>query len=238
MRTRIVLGEAVIPRSSAKLAWVSAKPNAVAVTFEPSSGVALEDPPLSAELPCDALALDPTSVDMRAAVPGLKPGKRGLLGMRRVIPPSITPGGAPVANLTAQPGADAEITLLELSGQHARILWERSEALVFGWVPTSGLQTATGPRSLRGYGTGSGSGFGRSVHPRTTVVCPDDVPLVAEAEGERLTVGRVLAGVTINVMDKGEEERVVVVPSGIFWVPSEVKLLVRAARLNGCTKAP
>ena len=71
-------------------------------------------------------------------------------------------------------------------------------------------------------------------HPISTVVCSNDVPLVAEAGGERFTVGRILAGATIHRMDSGVEETQVVVTSGGISFPPEVKLRVRTERLKDC----
>jgi hypothetical protein len=229
-----VMGDAVIPQARATLLWSAATPGALAVTFDPHDGIALVQPPLSATLPCDALSLDVTSVDARAAVPDQKPGKRELLRVGGAVPLSLTPGGATFANLTAKAGADAEVTVMERAGQSARILWSRPDSFIFGWVPAASLQAPTKPTDLFGHGTGSGSGFGRSIHPITRVVCPDDVPVIADAGGERMTVGRILAGTTINVMDRGQEYRAVVVATGGVQVPNDVELRVREDRIKIC----
>lgn len=230
----IVMGEALIPHERARLVWTSTEPGVVTVAFTPAAGVTLAQPPLIAKVPCEALGFELAPFNARLAIPDLKPGKRGVLRVNQAVPLSVSPGAAPVASLTARPGQDAEITLMETAGQNARILWDRGDAVVFGWVPASGLQVPKTPAALSSYGTGSGSGFGRSVHPISTVVCKDDVPLVAEAGGERFQVGRILAGATIHRMDSGVEETLVVVPSGVISFPSEVKLRVRTERLKGC----
>jgi hypothetical protein len=52
-----VLGEAVVPLGDARLPWASAKLGAVIETFESRDGIVLTQPPLTGELPCDALSL-------------------------------------------------------------------------------------------------------------------------------------------------------------------------------------
>ncbi|MFS8069814.1 MAG: hypothetical protein ACMG6S_25905, partial [Byssovorax sp.] len=90
---------------------------------------------------------------------------------------------------------------------------------------------------LNAYGTGSGSGFGRSVHPLSRVVCPEDVPFVVEADGERMTGGKIFAGVTINVMDREGELRKVVIRSGALEILG-AGMLVHAPRIKDCPLAP
>ena len=233
-----VMGEAVIPYGRATLLWSAATPGALAVTFDPHDGIALVQPPLSATMPCDALSLDFTSIDPQAAVPDQKPGKRELLRVGGAVPLSLSPGGVTFANLTAKAGEDAEVTVMDRAGPSARILWSRSDSSIFGWVPAASLQVPTKPPVLFGHGSGSGSGFGRSIHPITRVVCPSDVPVVADAGGERMTVGRILAGTTINLMDRGQEYRSVIVATGGVQVPDGVELRVREDRIKGCAPKP
>jgi hypothetical protein len=233
----IVLGEAVIPLYGSKLEWASARPGTVAVTFDPHEGVALVQP-LAADVPCDSLSLDNTAIVPAAALPVFsKKAKQGLLRAGRSIPLSLTAGGAAVANLTAKAGADALVSVMETAGKNTRVSWEREKSLIFGWVPTSELEFPKQLPPLNGYGTGSGSGFGRSIHPLSRVVCPEDVPFVVEADGERMTVGKIFAGVTINVMDREGEHRKVVIRSGALQILG-AGMLVHAPRIKDCPLAP
>lgn len=79
-----VLADAVIPLGEARLAWISAKPGALGVTFDPHEGIALARPPVAEEVPCDAISLDGSPIDANLALPGApKNGKEGLwLGRR------------------------------------------------------------------------------------------------------------------------------------------------------------
>jgi hypothetical protein len=233
----VVLGGAVIPLGSAKLEWTSARPGAVAVTFDPHEGIELVQPPLAGDVPCEALALDDTTIEPSAALPALKRGKPALLragaSIAIPIPLSLTAGGAPLANLTPKAGADAIVTVMESAGKSTRVAWERATSLIFGWVPTAQLEF---PRKLpvaHGYGTGTGSGGGGGHLPSLRVVCPEDVPFVVEAAGERMTVGKILAGVTINLADStGDYRRFVIRDRGLQLIGD--KTLVRAQRLKDC----
>jgi hypothetical protein len=234
-----VLGDAVIPLGRARLEWTSAKQGAVAVTFDPHEGIALVAPPLAGEVPCDALSLDWSAIDATTALPGAaKTGMVGLLRADRPVPLSLTAGGPVIANLTPGTGLDAKITVIGGAGASTRILWTREKSAIFGWVPSAQLEF---PKQLplgTGYGTGSGSGSLGGVHPLFRVVCPDDVTAIVDASGERWTVGRILAGATIRVMDDKGEYRAVEMRGNGIQIASGVKLLVPAPRILGCPKAP
>ncbi|MEO5730437.1 MAG: hypothetical protein ABI134_31715 [Byssovorax sp.] len=233
----IVLGEAVIPLYGSKLEWARARPGVVAVTFDPQEGIALVQP-LAADLPCDSLSIDNTVIPPDAALPGSsKKGKQALLRAGRTISLSLTAGGAALANLTAKAGADALVTVMETAGKNTRVSWQRERSLIFGWIPTSELEFPKQLPPLNGYGTGSGGGFGRSIHPLSRVVCPEDVPFVVEADGERMTGGKIFAGVTINVMAREGELRKVVIRSGALQIMGS-GMLVHAPRLESCPLAP
>lgn len=231
----IVLGEAIIPLYGSKLEWTRASPGAVAVTFDPQEGIALVQP-LAADLPCDSLSIDNTPIEPSTVLPVLNKGKQALLRAGASIPLSLTAGGAALATLTAKAGEDALVTVMETAGKNTRVAWQRQLSLIFGWVPTSQLEFPKKLPEQHGHGTGSGTGFGRSLHPVFRVVCPEDVPFVVEAEGERMTGGKIFAGTTINVMDSEGEHRKIVIRSGTLQIVG--RMLVRAERLKSCPITP
>ncbi len=53
-----------------------------------------------------------------------------------------------------------------------------------------------------------------------------------------MTVGRILAGTTINLMDRGQEYRAVVLATGGVQIPDDVQLRVREDRIKSCTPKP
>ena len=228
----MALGGAVIPLSSARLGWTAARSGAVAVKFDPHEGIELVQPPLAADVRCEALALDTKPVEPSAVLPASKQEKPLLLRVGVSIPLSLTAGGAPLAKLTAKAGADAFVTALETAGKDTRVSWWRKDSVIFGWVPTSQLTVPKG--SYTGEESGSG-GFGIScgmLPAVSRVVCPEDVPFVVEADGERMTVGKILAGVTIDVMDATGDYRHFVVRGAKLQLTGDA--LVRAVRLKDC----
>jgi hypothetical protein len=230
----IVLGEAVIPLDGAKLEWTRASSGVVAVTFDPHEGIALVQTPLAADVPCDSLSLDDTTIKPASALPALKNGKQAHLRVGRSIPLSLTAGGAVLANLTAKPGADALVTVLETEGKNTRVSWEREKSLIFGWVPTSELGAPTQSSVALGLGKGTHGRLWLSFRPAFRAVCPEDVPFIVEADGERMTVGKIFAGATINAMGGDGEYRKVVIYRETFHIPGD-KTLVRAQRLKDCS---
>ncbi len=231
----LVLGGLAIPTPRARLAWTGARPGELTVTHAPAAGVEVLAPPLTAPVRCDALSLDAVAFDPAAAAPEKKVDRPALLRLRRPISLSVDPAAAPAARLLARDDLDAEVTVIEIAGNKSRILWSRKEELIFGWVATSDLRP---PNPGVGLGsvstTGSGAGFGRSVHSVARVTCPADVPVIAEAEDERATVGLIRAGTLIHVMTRGGPESKIVVAPGGIQMATPAELLADAERLKDC----
>lgn len=234
----VLLGGFAVPQPDAALAWEQAAPGLVSVRFQPGAGVEVLEGPLRAEVRCDAVALERSRFDARAAVSGARLDRRALLRMGRAIPLAAAPGAAPAARLLPADDLDAEVRVIEVNGARSRVIWERNDVLVFGWVASADLRPVPKNLTGQGYGTGSGSGFGRSVHSIARVVCPADVPVIVEIEGERATVGRVRAGTVIDVMKRGGDHAPIVVQSGRISIPSGASLLAREDHLAACSPAP
>jgi hypothetical protein len=232
-----VLGDAVIPLGNARLDWTSSRPGGVSVAFDPEEGIALVQPPLTGDVPCDALSLDHDSFDESAALPGAaKGGKEGLLRAGRAAPLALTAGGAVIANLTAKPGVDARITVLGAAGVNTRIAWARENSAIFGWVPTAALDLSKDLSPRGGHGSGSGSGRLSGTHSLYRIACPTDVDAIVEVGGERWQVGRILAGTKIHVMsEQGDDHTVIVHGTGIVMAV-DARLTASAAALSACSK--
>jgi hypothetical protein len=230
----VVLGGAVIPLGEARLPWASAKPGAVTVAFEPKEGIVLAQPPLTGDVPCDALSLRYAEVKAEASLPNAKSKKRGLLRRDTPVPLSLTAGGPSLATLVPSSRSDATVTVIESAGANSRIFWTRERSLIFGWVPTASLEFPPRLPVRTGSGTGTGSGFGGSFHPPYRVVCPDDVPAIVDVDGRRWAVGRILAGTRIDVMDREGTYRKVQLHGGTIRFGYEASLIVAAARIAAC----
>ena len=235
----LVLGDAVIPLGTARLEWTSSKPGAAGVAFDPHEGIALAQPPLAADLPCDAISLDSTSIDEMAALPGVaKTGKEGLLRSGHAVPLATTAGGAVIATLTAKAGEDARISVLGAAGPSTRILWTREDSAIFGWVPTAELEFPKQLPPKTGFGTGSGSGTLSGTHSLFRAVCAADVTAVVEVAGERWMVGRILAGTKIHGMGQHGEYRSVIVHGGGISTVVDAALMVKEAQIADCPRVP
>jgi hypothetical protein len=235
-----VMGDAVIPLGPAHLDWTSARAGALGVSFVPGEGITLVQPPLVAEVPCDALGLEDGAFDEDDAIPGApkQPGKIGLLRAGHPVSLARTAGGPVIATLVPRPGLDAAITVLGASGKHTRIVWTRDSSAIFGWVATADLEFPKKLPSGMGYGSGSGSGLGSSVHPISRRVCPGNVEAVVEIGGERWIVGQILAGATINVMTGEGQYRTVVMRGDGVEIVDPAILMVLARSIERCPEAP
>ncbi len=228
----MALGGAVIPLSHARLGWTAARSGAVAVTFDPHEGIELVQPPIAEDVPCDALSLDAGWIESSAALPASKPGKTLLLRAGVAVLLSLTAGGAPLAKLTAKAGVDSFVTVLETAGKDTRVSWRRRDSVIFGWVPSSQLEVPKGGFVGSDSGSAGGSISCGTIPAVSRVTCPEDVPFVVEAGGERMTVGKILAGVTIDVMDATGDYRHFLVRAAKLQLTGDA--LVRAVRLKDC----
>src|SRR5262249_44252885 len=159
--------------------------------------VELASGPLRVKRLCGEVALAAGQFEARSVVPGGSSDDKGRFALLRTgtrIALSVQRGGPAVAFLQVQPGVEESVSVGEATLRQSRIVWWHKTVFVFGWVAATDLRPMTG----QGYGTGSGRGTG-AAPPLTgdVVVCDHELPLVAEAGGERATVGTVRAGTRI-----------------------------------------
>ncbi|MDI1442590.1 hypothetical protein [Polyangium sp. 6x1] len=229
-----VLNGFAIPTIFARLAWSEGKDASLTVTHPGSATLEVLDPPLRATRPCGDVGLDGGSFDADEAVPGGGESKKQdikafLPGSRVAI--AVEPKGKPVARIAVKEAT--HVTVFESRGGMSRVSLPVDTLVVFGWVKTSDLKPAG---SLAGYGSGGG---GRGVPEPAFVVkerwrCARDVPLVAEAFGERRTVGAIAKDTPIEVLERaGDEARVQAWTKAIHPV-EDAAFLVRAFDLHGC----
>ncbi len=227
-----------VPTSRKKLTWERTTIGNITVTLDKISGVTPAQTPLSATVSCGAVTLDWGSFSPEPSALGAKRTRRGVLRTDAPVPLSITPTGAPTAELRARSEMDGELLVAEVSGPRTRIFWPRFEALIFGWVPTGDLRPPPSGGVGHGSGHGIGAGFGRSVHPIDRLVCGEDVPVMAEAGGERMIVGSIAARTIIDRMARHGDDVEVWVRTDVVQIPPGARLLARAALLEGCAPAP
>lgn len=219
------------------LTWSHSTTSDVTVTLDSITGVKPAQTPLSATVACSALSLDRGRYDTSARALDPRATRLAVLRVGASIPLSVTPTGAAVAELNPRNEPDGFVRISEVSGPRSRIFWSRREAMVFGWVLSADLHKPLGEYGF-GSGSGSGAGFGRSVHPMDRVVCDKEIPVIAEAGGERMIVGNVAPGTVIDRMARHGDEMEIWVRTGAVQIPNEARLVTHAALLEGCAGHP
>lgn len=220
------------PRSTTPLSWREGFSDGVSVTMEAPKGIVVKDPPLTARRPCADLTLDSgaTLAPARAAF-----GKEhGASHMLRAGTIEVFSDPARPADITLVLPERAYVASFASSGAFSRILLQRDQVFVAGWVRTSNLveDWSGGGGTMSGIGgVGIGSGHFRSTRK---VICAADVPVVAEAAGERATVGHVLSGAPIDVADEPGGFARVRVANRFIHAADASSFLVRTADLKGC----
>jgi hypothetical protein len=224
-----------VPFASTLLDLQEAGPGWVAVACPAIEGVEPLAPPLAAQLPCNDVTASELEFVTSAAAGAAGDKRPALLRVGRPIPLSVAPGGPAVAKLHAADDEDAEVSVVGVEGGRSRVLWWRDEALIFGWIPTADLRRGT-PANQLGEMFGMGGLGLRGEGEGDPLTCAADVPLVAEAGGERATVGLVRAGTAIEILERGGPYARVAVDLGATALAEGASLKVRAADLAGCAR--
>lgn len=225
------------PDAGTELTWREGFEDGVSVTMETPTGILVSHPPLTARRPCADVSLDRGSRLSHATTAfGREHGDSRLLRAG---------GTVAVFNDPSRP-ADVQLVLTEnvfpqvfaTSGAFSRIGVALEGVYVAGWVRTTNL----GDVWYGGRGGLGGSGRSGIVpgapKPLRTVECPADLPLVAEAEGERATIGHALAGTRIEIVDESQPlSRVWIVNRDIYPTLSAT-LSARASDLTTCRTVP
>jgi hypothetical protein len=233
-----VLNGFAIPTIFARLSFTEGADGALTVTHPAGPDLEVIDAPLRAQRPCGDLGLEGGAYDAATSVPGAdaerkKVTVKALLPGKKPVALALEPGKKPVARIRV-----TEATLVDVhesrKGQ-ARVSLPLNTLIVFGWVKASDLQKAG---DMAGYGTGSGRLGVRD--PQWTVEerlrCDADVPLMAEVDGVRATVGVIRKDKEIEVLGRaGDEARVWVRTKAIHAADGAV-LRVRAADLAACRR--
>ena len=190
--------------------------------------------PLSATVACGAVSLDSgRALDMTPVRLGGSHGQGYSVATGRFIQVHSDPTKPSEARLFLSGAAIAQG--LDSLGGFTFITLGLGDSVVAGWVRTVNLSPINGGMgnsrslfSLRGWGEGRRS-------PLAKVVCPAMVPVAAEVSWESRTVGLVLAGTVVEILERrGVFSRVFVAAKGIHLL-AETVLLARASDLSACT---
>jgi len=235
----LIFGGFLVPTHEASLGWEEASPGRLVLVVAPSRGIKAGAPALRAAFACQDVTVGAQEgFDAGAAIPQAARAKDGVLRARPGIPLSVEAGGPPAAWLDP-PGGDEPVKVLEARGAFVRVAWARLDQVVFGWVPVGDVSTrgaaAAARYGIRGLPRG-GVAAEASLAPNVTRYrCSVDVPLVADARGEAMRVGTVVAGTRLDARDRvGGVIRLVVPPTAPVEVLDGVVLGIPEAALGGC----
>lgn len=225
-----------VPLGATLLELGEAAEGKVTVTWPGAEGIKPLHAPVSERLRCDDVTVGELEIDAVVAAGVLDGEREARLRLGRAIPLSATPGGPPAAELLPADDEDADVTVVGISGGRSRVLWWREDALIVGWVPSAELRPKPSAGGLLGEAFGVGGLGLRGIGEGEARVCAADVPLLAQAGGERATVGAVRAGTAIEVLDRGAPYARVSVDTGGVWIAEGAALYARAAELARCER--
>lgn len=160
---------------------------------------------------------------------------------------AATAEGAPIVDVIA-PGAGLPVTTIEESSGRSRIVLDRPEGRVIGWVDATRLSAAADAGVPLGDLGGLGHAGGRGLADPSVVehVCDRDVPLyvdVTEGRGAAAAsvpfaaVGTIRKGTKIPALSGGPLARLYGVRLEGIWLAPHAWLAVARADLAGCSGA-
>ncbi|MDC3962786.1 hypothetical protein [Polyangium jinanense] len=195
---------------------------------------------------CAELSLDPAAADVDAALPAAtKKDTYMLLREGDPIDLAVEPAGTAVARLRPS-SSSSSVRVLDTKGKSTRIAWSLDGGTVFGWISSSALEKP--PEGRRPGAEGRMRALPPEEKPVESLVCSQDVPLVAEVAGERVAVGHVRAGTVLGVMERAAPFARIAAPRGPdhgFGAPPPettaaegASFRVPASALDGCKPRP
>lgn len=231
-----VLNGFAVPTMYAALSFSEAIAGSLTVNYAPLSELDPLGARLEASRPCGDVGLQGKPFEASAARPDYDEKKKTavkLIEPGQKVDLRTEPKGKPVARLSLKDATLVEV--FESSGGMSRVSLPVDTLWVFGWVKSSDLRPAG---DMAGYGIGRGR-FGVK-DPKWAVEerlrCDMDVPLVAEAFGERRLVGAIRKNTVIEVISRTETEVRVGVKTKAIHAAEDAVFLVRAGDLSGCGK--
>lgn len=186
-RRPLVFAEFVAPQPHLALGVTSTGKDALTLSMG-QFGAELGAKPTRASR-CADVGMSVASFDARDAFP--REGEPGEL-VGTAIPLALTADEGWEFRLSPGDEDARAIEVIESRGARARVVWETDGFVASGWIPTANVKMGMEPLpgSLHGIGSlgldGTGAGGIPAVH-----VCPVDVSLAVEMDGERRVAGYV-----------------------------------------------
>lgn len=232
----LALGGFVSPSPARQLTWKHGTSSGLEVAYPRMEDIELLP---GAELaaipvPCGALTLDRASFEPRSAAPEAPGEQTRYLRAGAVVPLSRDERGPPVARIHVPKAGDEPVTLVDTRGPTALIRWERPWEVVFGWVPTARLATTRALISDSFSNGDIGLIASQEAKPLAVKRCPHDLPIIAEIQGQRRTIGNIASGTHVPLLTQRPPLLSVALPSELAAPLSDAKVGVLATHLKGC----
>ncbi len=227
----------VAPRPGAGLRWSKGEPDALTFDVElDGARVVPADKDYSETRPCSFFSLAPKDFDP-LKVTGNEPRKRAGLKTGKIDLKKELNGGV-FATLTADEKSPYAY-VLATSGSQKRVAWPVGDALVFGWVPAASAPDQAEPLSA---GEWSKPAPPATLGARDTSVatwqnakCTEELPLVAEVDGKRQTVGTIRPNKPFQLGPDQNGWRGVAFPTADVLASDRGKLWIPSSKTTTCT---
>jgi hypothetical protein len=191
---------------------------------------------LRARRRCDDLGLEAVTFDAHDAVGGEGLKEDARLKPGAPVPVSVIPGGPPVARLIPRRSVSEATSVMERQRGWTRISAILSDDLyLVGWVPAASVRPPPKTSEMgEVYGAGGLGLAGTGQHElKRPFACDHDIPLAAEAKGQRRMVGTLGAGVRMENAAPAGPDWVVIRIDGLLPATG-ARFLVRGADIEGC----
>ena len=227
----------VAPRPGAALRWTKGEPDSLTFDVElDGSRVVPADKDFAESRPCSFFSLTPKDFDP-LKITGNEPRKRAGLKTGKIDLKKELSGGV-FATLTADEKSPYAY-VLATSGSQKRVAWPVGEALVFGWIPalsapdqpeplTAGEWSKPAPPAVLG-------ARDTSVGTWKNAKCTEELPLVAEVDGKRQTVGTIRANKAFQLGPDQNGWRGVAFPTADVLASDHGKLWIPSSKTTTCT---
>lgn len=242
----LVLGGVFIPNNETRLVWRSARAGAITVSADAGPRVRPRGDRLNTELPCAKIAVrdawfEAEAIDLLMKAPKstaleAKPSTLWLQPGR--IPLSAAPDGDAIVDIDVVEPPDDRVLIhpLRLLGKEkgwSRVALVPFGGVLFGWVRDDALRHRT--KEYLDLSHDVVSYVIKKTRQGSFVRCDHDVPLVAEAGGERRLVGFVRARTPFEPLGAKAEWTIVDFPKSALAPAKDASLLLETSKLASCT---
>ena len=228
------MNDVMFPTSTAPLSYEAGISDGVAVTTKVPGGVQVSQPPLIAKRPCADVSLDRgAALNLEKAALGGAVRAAQILHAEGVTIDVFSDLSRP-PDVRIADNHDMSVWSFGRRGAFTRVGIWMEPLLVAGWIKTHHLTPTNRGRHTNTWPYAPPSFFDVGFESIRTVACSSDIALIAEAENERATVGRILAQTPVEILEERGPWLHVVVESPDIHAADTAAFLVRASEMKGC----